>query len=271
MVISTPTASFNKMLLSDKHFEFEKGSVEGIPTLSCFNTDKKTGPRPLVFLSHAFQSSKEFWQDKLAFLAAAGYFAVAMDNKGHGERNGPDFKSQVFTKHGFNLYEVRRLIKETADDIPILIDHFITHKTIDAARIGMLGVSMGGFIAFRALVIEKRISVATPVIASPYFDETPRDVPLANRPEINRALEAYSQKYSPAGFAERFYPRAVLIQVGGRDKHLDAGRVEQFYKTLLPYYAKGPDKLRFIQEDNSGHDFTESMWQNVTKWFQKHL
>ena len=83
-----------------------------------------------------------------------------MDNKGHGERNGPDFKSQVFTKHGFNLYEVRRLIKETADDIPILIDH---------------------------------------------------------------------------------------------------------------YYAKMPEKLRFIQEENSGHEFTESMWQNVTKWFQKHL
>ena len=259
------------MQLFEKDFEFERIIVRGIPTLSCFITGGRAAPKPLVILSHAFQSTKEYWQDKLPALAAAGYYAVALDNKGHGERNGPDFKSQVFTNHGFNLYEVRRLIKETADDIPILIDHFITHKTIDAARIGMIGVSMGGFTTFRALVIEKRISVAAPVIASPYFDETPRDVPLANLPEISRALEAYSQKYSPAGFLERFYPRAILIQVGGRDKHLDAGRVEQFYKTLLPYYANIPDRLRFIQEENSGHDFTESMWQNIIKWFQKHL
>jgi hypothetical protein len=259
------------MHLSKKDFEFETGSVEGIPTLSCFTTDERTGPKPLVILSHAFQSTKEYWQDKLPALAALGYYAVALDNKSHGERNEPDFKSQVFSKHGLNLYEVRRLIKETADDIPILIDHFITHKTVDAARIGMIGVSMGGFIAFRALVIDNRISVAAPVIASPYFDEKPRDVRLANRPEINQALNAYSLKFSPAFYPERFHPRAILIQVGGQDKHLDAGRVEQFYKTLGPYYQKIPDKLMFVQDENAGHEFTDSMWSNVKNWFQKNL
>ncbi len=204
-------------------------------------------------------------------LARAGYYAVALDNRGHGDRKGPDFKSQVFEKDGFNLYEVRRLIKETADDIPRLIDHFSSHKRVDADRIGMIGVSMGGFIAFRALVIDDRIGVAAPVIASPYFDEKPRDVPLINRPEINRTLEVYSQKFSPAYYLDQFFPRAILIQVGGQDKHLDAGRVRQFYEGLKSKYQHRPEKLEFILEKNSGHQFTDSMWRNATKWFNKHL
>ena len=259
------------MNVSKFEFEVQKHFVKGIPALACYTTDSPNTPKPLVILSHAFQSSKAFWQDKLSALAASGYFAVALDNKGHGERNGPDFKSIVFSEEGFNLYEVRRLIKETADDIPTLIDHFSTHPCVDASRIGMIGVSMGGFITFRALVIEKRIRVAAPVIASPYFNERPRDVPLDTRPGINRALEDYAQKFSPDGFAERFYPRAILIQVGGRDKHLDAGRVKQFYKSLQPHYAKMPHKLRFIEEKNVGHEFTDSMWQNILNWFEQYL
>ena len=259
------------MNVSKNEFEVQKHCVEGIPLLTCYNDDRLHTPKPLVILSHAFQSSKSFWQDKLSALAASGYFAVALDNKGHGERDGPDFKSIVFSEDGFNLYEVRRLIKETADDIPTLIDHFSTHPCVDGTRIGIIGVSMGGFTTFRALVIEKRIRVAAPVIASPYFDERPRDVPLNNLPEINRALKDYAQKFSPDGFTASFYPRAILIQVGGRDKHLDAGRVKQFYKSLLPHYAKRPHKLRFIEEKNVGHEFTDFMWQNILIWLEQNL
>ena len=256
---------------SQKNIKFEKGDVAGIPILSCFSSNEGIQSKPLVILSHAFQSSKEFWQDKMLSLARAGYYAVALDNRGHGARKGPGFKARVFENDGFNLYAVRRLIKETADDIPRLIDHFSSHNSVDAARIGMVGVSMGGFVAFRTLVIDDRIGVAAPVIASPYFDEKPRDVPLVNRLEINRALDAYSQKFSPAYYPERFYPRAILIQVGGRDKHLDAGRVRQFYETLKSNYHQRPEKLRFIQEANAGHEFTASMWNNVIEWFRKQL
>lgn len=259
------------MQLTEKDWQYEKLIVKDIPVLSCATIDERTRAKPLVILSHAFQSSKEFWQDKLLSLAASGYYTVALDNRGHGERKGPDFKSQVFENDGFNLYEVRRLIKETADDIPILIDHFITRKSIDAARIGMIGVSMGGFIAFRALVIDDRIRVAAPVIASPYFDEKPSDVPLANRPEIKRALNNYSREFSPANHPEQFYPRSILIQVGEQDKHLDAGRVRRFYESLKPHYHRKPERLMFIQEENTGHELTDSMWSNVIKWFKKHL
>jgi len=35
--------------------------------------------------------------------------------------------------------------------------------------------------------------------------------------------------------------------------------------------ATNPAKLMFIREANTGHEFTDSMWSNVIKWFKKHL
>lgn len=249
--------------------EFEKCKIDGIPTLSCFKDDGLQ--KPLIILSHALRDLKEYWQAKLEALAAAGYYAVALDNRGHGERKEKDSGARVFIDRKVNVYEVRRLIKETADDVPILINHFAAKKQVDAARIGMVGVSMGGFATFRALVIEKRIKVAAPILASPHFDEMPSDVPTSKRPEIQQALEAYSREYSPAHDLGRFFPRAVLIQIGGQDKHFNGQRVAQFYRELTSYYQEMPEKLAFIVDENAAHEFTASMWDNVTDWFQKHL
>jgi len=249
--------------------KLENRQVDGIPTLSCFKNDGRQ--KPLVILSHAFQSSKEFWQAKMKTLVRKGYYAVALDNRGHGERREPDFKAQVLTLDGFNLYEVRRLIKETADDIPLLINHFIAEDQIDSSRIGMIGVSMGGFVAFRALMIENRITVAAPIIASPYFDEKPEDVPLVKTPEIQRALESYSQKFSPGHYPESYFPRALLIQVGKKDRHLSSERVARFYRKLTAYYRATPHKLKFVVEETAGHEFTNSMWDNAVDWLNKHL
>jgi len=257
------------MPLSKTDFESEKRTIRCIPTLACFRNDGR--PKPLVILAHAFQSSKEFWQAKMKSLAGKGYFAIALDNRGHGERKGPDFKTRGLTQDGFNLYEVRRLIKETADDIPLLINHFAANDQIDAARIGVLGVSMGGFAAFRALMIDNRITVAVPMLASPYFDEKPNDVPLLKTPEVRKSLERYSRKFSPGHYPESFYPRALLIQIGKKDLHLSSERVARFYRKLTSYYRETPHKLKFIVDENAGHEFTDSMWHNAVEWLHKFL
>ena len=258
-----------KRPISKNHLKFERCTIDGIPTLSCSQRD--AGPKPLILLAHAFNGSKEYWQARLETLAESGSYAVAFDNKGHGQRRESGFKARVFSEGRLNVYEVRRLIKETADDVPKLINHFVAKEQVDAARIGMIGVSMGGFITYRALVIEERIKVAALIIASPYFDEVPRDVPTVDRPEIQQTLEAYSREYSPGYHLDRFYPRAILIQTGERDNHIDGKRVEQFYRELAPYYRERPDNLGFAMEENTAHEFTESMWDKAAKWLQKHL
>jgi dienelactone hydrolase len=244
--------------------------ISEIPVLACFRQDEGT-PKPLVILSHGFGGAKEDLKDEMEMLADMGYYAVAMDNHGHGNRVGPDFASRVFQHDLLNVYQVRRLIKETADDIPSIIDHFEANKQVNAQRIGMLGVSMGGFVAFRALVIEERIGVATPIIASPYWDELPEDVPVLDTPGAEERLAAYAQEYSPARYPERFFPRPILTQIGGKDNHYDGERVKQFYRELERYYHGSDKRVKLIVHEDEGHKFTELMWANVVKWLQDYL
>lgn len=165
-------------------------------------------------------------------LAGMGYYAVTIDNRGHGDRVEHDFMSQVFQDGKLNVYQVRRLIKETADDITAIIDHFIADDRINEQRIGMLGALMGGFVTFCALVIEERIKVAGAIIASPYWDEQPADVPVLTTPEVEQKLADYDREYNPANFPERFLHRPILIQIGGKDNHYNGKRVRQFYREL---------------------------------------
>jgi cephalosporin-C deacetylase-like acetyl esterase len=181
---------------SQADVELVKDIVDSIPVLKCFQ--KETRRKPLVILSHGFRGNKESWIPHLQTLAQHGYYAVALDNRSHGERREPDFVSQVFQGGNLKVYEVRRLIKETAEDISRLIDCLATATGVDQNRIGMAGVSMGGFTTFRALVIEKRIKVAAPIIGSPYWDDIPQGIPIADDPESQQALSSIAREFSPA-------------------------------------------------------------------------
>lgn len=247
-----------------------KGEVDGIPVLECFQ--RETRQKPLIILSHGFGGNKESWIPYLQTLAEHGYFAIALDNKNHGARQEPDFVSQVFHGEKLKVHEVRRLIKETAEDISRLIDHFIVTAGIDQKRIGMSGVSMGGFTTFRSLVIEKRIKVAAPIIGSPYWDDIPQGVPIADDAESQQALDRIAQASSPALFPERFPPRTLLIQIGSQDRHYDVDRVKEFADQLQNnHYKADPLKLKLIVHEGVGHEFTSNMWANVMAWFNQHL
>ena len=253
----------NNLVIEDYH-------ISQIPVLVCFSQDGVT-PKPLVLLSHSFGSAKENLKDRSKILAEMGYYAVSIDNRGHGKREEPAFSVQVFKNKLLDVYQVRRLIKETADDIPSIIDHLEANDMVDTKRIGMLGVSMGGFVALRALVIEDRIKVATPVIASPYWDDIPKDVNVLATSEANQRLSAYSREFSPANHIHKFFPRPILIQIGGKDNHYNVEKVKQFYQTIKSYYHESRKAVKLIIHEEEGHNFTELMWFNAVTWFQNYL
>jgi dienelactone hydrolase len=192
--------------------ELSKEVVDGIPVIKCYK--KEARRKPLVVLSHGFRGNKESWIPYLQTLAKHGYYAIALDNKRHGERQEPDFVSQVFQGERLKVHEVRRLINETAEDVSRLIDYFVRTTEVDQNRIGMSGVSMGGFTTFRGFVIQKRIKVAAPIITSPYWDDIPQGVPIADDAESRQALDTIARVSSPALFPERFPHRPLLIHRG---------------------------------------------------------
>jgi dienelactone hydrolase len=244
--------------------------INGIPVLACCRGDA-SGPMPLILAAHGFQGAKENFQDNLQALAERGFYATALDNVAHGERLDPGVMSRVCRDGKYDVLAIRRLMQQTADEIPALIDRLLAGGRVDAGRIGMFGVSMGGYITFRALVVDPRIKAAAPIIASPCWDELPQEGQFLAGPDVERELAEFARRYAPAAFPDRFYPRAVLAQIGGHDPHFNGERVKDFFKELEGRYGAEKSRLKLIVHESVGHEFTETMWRNVMEWFEQYV
>ncbi|MBP6307476.1 MAG: alpha/beta fold hydrolase, partial [Opitutaceae bacterium] len=135
-------------------------------------------PHPLLILSHGFSGNKQWIAEQFdaQALAQRGWFVVCIDNRMHGARPGPHFSREEIQKTGkVDLLVLRRAMHETADDVSRMLDILVQDPRVDAGRIGMSGISMGGFVTFAATARDPRIKAAAPLIASPYWDDVPRD------------------------------------------------------------------------------------------------
>ncbi|SFR87375.1 Alpha/beta hydrolase family protein [Anaeromicropila populeti] len=167
-------------------------------------------------------------------MAQRGYCVAAIDNRLHGDRGKQSFAE-------LNILEIRKAIKETAEDISVLIDELSVQENTDKNRIAMIGISMGGFITFQSCILDKRIKVAIPIISSPYWDDIPGDVIILNDETLKEELILFSEKYQPANYLEKFYPTALFMQVGEEDKHSNVDKVLNFYYDLKKHYCDALD------------------------------
>ena len=247
----------------------EERIIRDIPVLIAY--EPQSAPPPLLILSHGFTRSKEDWRDHLPELAARGYFAAALDNRGHGKRSGPDFHARANRRGKWNLMELRRLILETAEDIRTVVGDIAGKEFVDPGRIGLAGVSMGAFAALKALVSDERIRTAVSIIGSPYWDDLFEGTLEEDDPVLRQRLESFAAKHHPASFPDRFFPRAVLFQTGAKDVHLKSSRVRGFSRLLSVSYSSAREKIRYLEDADRGHEFTEEMWERALEWFERFL
>ena len=246
-----------------------KENVAGIPCLTCRAGGEQL--RPLVVFCHGFTQRKEDASAQLRQLSACGYLAVALDNRLHGERPGPKFADIAIRDGKLDIYQIRKAIKETADDIVVIIDRLLNDGRADLQRIAVTGVSMGGFITFRALVIDSRIKVAAPMVGSPYWEDIPGDGPVMTGEEDLARLKEFGEEFNPARYPQRFFPRALLIQIAENDRHVNGDNVKEFHSVLKHFYAPAPDLLKLIVHPQVGHEGAPEMWENAIRWMRTHL
>ncbi len=250
----------------------EKKMINEIPVIIC-KRDHYT-KKPLVIMSHGFTGSKNDIKSKgyLSHLAELGYYAVALDNRLHGDRPGPDLLTTIMKSSGkIDLLLLRRAIKETADDIKSIIDELSKEDDVDENRIAMIGVSMGGFITYRSMIIDDRIKVGIPLISSPFWDDIPGDVPIHLDEEEKKELAVLSECYQPSNNLDKFYPASLLMQIGDIDKHYNVNRIIDFYNELRKYYIDDPEKIELIVYPNTRHEFTKEMWEHALRFLKMNL
>ena len=245
---------------------FKNLDFDNMPAIVCFKNNIKHAP--LIVFSHGFKGNKECFREEMVKYARNDFFTVSIDNKGHGDRNDTPFFEYAMKDKKLNILKVRELINETAKEIPGLIDLLENDGRVDCRRTGMAGYSMGGFITYRAMMLENRIKAAAPFISSPAWNEFPRNVPVVDDIELRRQLKEYSEKNSPVNFPEKFYDRNILIQIGKNDNHFNIENVRLFVDKVNEHSA---DKIRLIEYDNVAHDVTIEMKETAFDWLKKVL
>ncbi len=245
----------------------ENFSIKDIPVTVCYSNE--CAKNTLLILSHGFNGSKENWNHKMEVLAQKGYYTVALDNRYHGGRKGMSLEEKVMTKEGLiNVVALRKLIYETASDVSVLIDYFMQKKTLKFEKIGMMGISLGGYITYASLANDERISFAVPLISSPFWDDIPENPIFLRTPDSLEKLKKYSSLHSPASHINKMTNRNILGLIGKNDTHFDVARVMEFYQQL-----KNIDTLEKFKKElkiyDVAHEVNETMWNDVLSWLEE--
>jgi pimeloyl-ACP methyl ester carboxylesterase len=167
-------------------------SLAGTPRPVRLATSARAPHLPTTVLVHGLDSSKETFSGVLAELAAAGYPAVALDLRGHGESplgDAADFSAEA-----------------------LAADVLVAVRELELGPAVLVGHSMGGRIAMRAAAQDA--ASEAPVLASVVIEDMDLSArsgaATLDRPERHEAIE----RFGTAGgrsFATWELARAALL------------------------------------------------------------
>ncbi|PKL76693.1 MAG: hypothetical protein CVV27_08995 [Candidatus Melainabacteria bacterium HGW-Melainabacteria-1] len=226
------------------------------PALLVYAHDReRASQQGSVLFYHGLGSSKDQQLTELTSLAERGFLAIGVDNVGHGERRYADFDAR-FSQHNPNWgHALLGAVAATAQEVPRLLDAYIQAGIVNPARVGLVGVSMGGYIAYAAALAERRLKAVSVILGSPVWWEA----------------EANSPHRTP----ERFYPTALLSQNAGCDTSVPPHHARDFHQTLTPYYADQPARQQYLEYPQSGHFMREQdwhqCWEHSLNWLNRWL
>ncbi len=179
------------------------------------------GRSPVVIMVPGLDSTKEELQATAEYFLARGLATLAVDGPGQGESE----------------YE---LAIEPAYEkvVTAAADYLASRDDIDeSGRLGLFGVSLGGYFAARGAAYEQRVA-ATVALAGPYrFDLDWDDLPAQTRAAFRHRCGAGSEQEARARAARltledaaRLITRPLLVVGGGRDSIVPARHQERLAK-----------------------------------------
>lgn len=231
------------------------------PALLCYqDTPESAANNGTILFYHGFTMKKEDFEMDRQVLASLGFLVVSLDNVGHGERRYLDFDERFNETRSISEPEAieadfLQAVRETALEVPAIIDDLVQRGWARIDRLGIAGVSMGGFITYAAIVAEPRLRVATPILGSPEWK-----LPRPDSPHLH---------------PDRFFPIALLSQAAANDETVPARFARTFHEGLTDLYATAPDRLKYIEYPDEGHFLTSEAWvsvkQQMQEWFQRFM
>ena len=206
---------------------------------------------PVVIIADGIFGSKERWFDDMSWpkggqvtkaLLSNGFAVMILDAVYHGERSaendyaGPSFQYPIV---------FRNMIMQTTIEYRRALDYLSTRKEIDTARMGMLGLSMGGLITFQMTSVDSRIKTAIAGLT-----------PQLRNPK--------SQPVESSTFAGHVQCSSFLMFMANKDSWYTMKEARELFD-LIPIQKK-----EFVEYD-TGHEPPVEYVEKVTDWFVKNL
>ena len=283
------------------HFSFAADSEQRVPGILMESTNFH-GHRPVVIALHGTGGSKANMLALCRKLADAGFIAVAIDGRYHGER----IKSGRDTaEYNDAIVRARRnpgehpLYYDTVWDVMRLVDYLQARDDVDPARIGLIGISKGGIETYLAAAADERIAVAVPCIGVQSFHWALENNDWQGRiGTIQTAFDAIAKGAGVASpdtkFVKKFYdrvvpgidgefdgpemltliaPRPLLVINSDSDNHTPLPGVIECTNTAQKVYraAGTEDHFSVIIQKNTGHQVRPESEHAAIEWFVKWL
>lgn len=201
---------------------------------------------PLVFVLHGLGSRKERHLDLCLRLSQAGFRACAVDARFHGDRQSAESQALWGEKTSLSfIMTFGQTVVGTVEDLSRIADD------MGAPRYGVVGHSMGGFIATVAALTDRR-AVAVVNVGGSIDTQLPPSLLALLPVPVQEAVRALD----PIRRAAELWPTAVLLVHGEIDDTVPVAGARRLHAAAAPAYAGDPSRLSLVELPGVGHEFT---------------
>jgi dienelactone hydrolase len=286
--------------IAEFHFSFASDASNRVSGILMESTNFP-GRRPVVIALHGTGGSKANMISLCRRLANAGFIAVAIDGRYHGERKsgkGQDDYNDAIVRawHGSGEHP---FFYDTVWDVMRLVDYLDTRDDVDTNRIGLTGISKGGIETIFTATMDRRIAVAVPFIGVQSFEWALENNDWQGRigtiqPAFDTIAKENGVTKPDSAFVQKFYdrvvpgiysefdgpkilplivPRPLLVISSDLDKNNPLPGLEECVAAAQKTYGADDATNCFsvIIQKNAGHQVKPESERAAIAWFVKWL
>ncbi|MEO6004481.1 MAG: alpha/beta hydrolase family protein [Opitutus sp.] len=249
-----------------------------------------TGKLPAILYCHWHAGEYDVGKEELlearhtpeapgAAYARRGYVVLAIDAPGFGERNGQgpdgpaekDFAGEE-TVCKFELWVGRTFWGMMLRDDLIALDYLASRPEVDAARIGVTGMSMGATRTWWLMALDERLSAGVAIACMTRYQNLIRHGSIAQH-HIGYFVPGMLNHFDSEAVMALIAPRPILFQTGDQDPGSPIDGIRHLEATVRSAYnVYGADqKFESLVYEGLGHVYTPQMWDRTFLWWETHL